>query len=147
MTKKKLFKNKFVYILNLIFTSIAIILFSSFLISFLGTVSYGEEEIFTDILAKNLGIIVLIFSLISFFMLIGENKKSILLLNLNNLFVCFFFILALYISLKEEGIDGIKEIIIFILLFSLFGFNFLLINNFKYKSINNEIEEIGQNEN
>ena len=147
MTEKKLFRNKFVYIFNLIFTLIVILSFSSFLISFFGIVTYGKEEKLTDNLAKYIGIVVLIFSIISFFSLIDKNKKIILLLNLNNLFVCLFFTLALYISLKEEGIDGITEIIIFILLFSLLGFNFFLINNFKYKPINNEIEEIGQKEN
>ena len=59
----------------------------------------------------------------------------------------FFLILTLFISLKENGIDDITEIIIFILLFSLIGFNFFLINKFKYKPMNDEISEIGKKEN
>jgi hypothetical protein len=145
--KKKIFKYKFVYIYNLIFTLILFFSFSLFLISFFGIVTYGKDEKFKDILAKYLGITVLISSIISFFLLIDKNKKIILFLNLNTLFVCLFLVLALFTSLNDGGINNSKEIIILILVFSLIGLTFFLINNFKYKSVSEELNEIGTKQN
>ncbi|TXF79187.1 hypothetical protein [Chryseobacterium sp.] len=138
--KRKIFKYKSVYIYHLIITLIFIFSFSFFLISFMGIITIGKEEKFTDSLAKYLGIIVLISSIISFFLLIEKNKKTILLLNLNTLFVGLFLILLIFTA-RTEGIYDITAIIIFLLLFSFIGLTFFLINFYRYKPIKNEIAD------
>lgn len=150
MTKKKIFRYKFVYWINLIFTFSLSLLYNFALYT----------RIYNYVLYKtptiDFGIITLIvflcgiLSVITFIMLIFKNKKSILLFTILLVLVAFNLFYGIYslrrnIEKHDDYYDYYGVFLISLIIFGLIFMAHKYRDRTDYKNLN-EIEEIGKPE-
>ncbi len=144
MHEERLFKYKFIY-----FYSIVFLLFFSFFYFFkIGDIIFKGYRIIAKYEDFKIPIYILffvtfislIFSLINIF---KESKKAVFYFNISIFFMICISTINLYVNNLFEKTPPFNLIIFF----GFFFFSAFLINYFKHKPFQNEINEIGKSEN
>ena len=79
--------------------------------------------------------------IISIFNIFKESKKAILFFNIGNILLIINFSIR---SIQKDLLRDIYHFLAFGIFISLFLFSLFLVNYYKYKPINNEIEKLGK---
>jgi len=141
MQEERLFKYKFIY-----FYSIVFLLFFIFYFLFkIGNIVFKGYTISEKYNVFKLPIYFLFFSTFSslIFSLINifkESSRAIFYFNISTLFMLVLWSINFYVNNTFER----ARPILLLIFFGFFFFSAFLINYFKHKSVNNEIEEIGK---
>ena len=142
MHEEMLFKYKFIYFFAIIY------LFGWIL--FLGK-QFGDIFIGDNYLNKKNSIfkyffltsyaIIFISFIISILNVFKESRKAILFFNIGSILLIINFLIR---SIQINLFKDIYHLLAFAILISLFLFSIFLVNYYRYKTINNEINEIGK---
>jgi len=142
MHEERLFTYKFIYFFAIIYLfGWILFLGNQFGSIFLGDNFFNEKNSIFEYFYFILYFIIFISFIISIFNIFKESKKAILFFNIGNILLIINFSIR---SIQKDLFRDIYHFLAFGIFISLFLFSLFLVNYYKYKPINNEIEKLGK---